>query len=529
MHRSLQEMAMTTRRHSGARPLTRHPDRRPLACHRRMNDSLGGASGKIPVCSVTIAMSNTSLSDTLNRLGTAVGSQAILTAPAELEPYVNDWRGIYKGGAAAVVRPANAEQVAAIVKICAETRTPIVPQGGNTGMCGATVPDARQNPVVVAMGRMNRIREVDVLNNTMTVEAGCVLANLQQAAADVNRLYPLSLGAEGSCQIGGNLSTNAGGVNVLRYGNTRDLVLGIKAVLPDGRIWNGLRSLRKDNTGYDLKHLFIGAEGTLGIITAAVLKLFPRPAATAVAWLAVPSPEAALELFSMMREGFGDRITGFELMSRVCLDLVIKHIPGTRDPLADSHGWYVLTEVGDSSNDASIRAELEGLLEKAMEQSLVIDATIAESQARAQALWKIRETIPEACRDEPGMLYRHDIAVAVGKVPQFIKDGEAALVKHFKKPNIICFGHLGDGNLHYNSFVEGRMRSDAAASEAHDVTTVIYDIVKQYKGSFSAEHGVGIAKLEEMKRYKDPVEIDLMRTVKRALDPLNIMNPGKVL
>ena len=466
---------------------------------------------------------------TLEKLSATVGANALLTTPADLEPYINDWRGIYKGGAAAVVRPANVEQVAAIVKICADTGTPIVPQGGNTGMCGATVPDPKMNPVVVALGRMNRIREVDGLNNTMTVEAGCVLANIQQAAADANRLFPLSLGAEGSCQIGGNLSTNAGGLNVLLYGNTRDLVLGIEAVLPDGRIWNGLRSLRKDNTGYDLKHLFIGAEGTLGIITAAVLKLFPRPAASAVTWLAVPSPEAALELFSLMRESFGDRISACEVISRVCLELVIKHIPGTRDPLQTAHAWYVLTEVGDSSTDASIRQELESVLEKGMTKSLVIDATIAESQARAQALWKIRETIPDACRDEPGMLYRHDIAVAVGKVPQFIRDGEAALIKHFKKPRIICFGHLGDGNLHYNSFVEGRLRSDPAAREAHDVTTVIYDIVKQYKGSFSAEHGIGIAKVEELKRYKDPVEVELMRTVKRALDPHNIMNPGKVL
>jgi FAD/FMN-containing dehydrogenase len=428
-----------------------------------------------------------------------------------------------------VVRPANAEQVAAIVKICAEAGTPIVPQGGNTGMCGATVPNPKDEPVVIAMARMNRIRDVDVLNNTMTVEAGCVLANIQQAAADADRLFPLSLGAEGSCMIGGNLSTNAGGVNVLRYGNTRDLVLGIEAVLPDGRIWSGLRSLRKDNTGYDLKHLFIGAEGTLGIITAAVLKLFPRPASSATAWLAVPSPESALELFSLMRGQFGDRITAFELIERDCLDLVLQHIPGTRDPLAMRHTWYVLTELGDASPGDALRGELEGVLGAAMEKQLVIDATLAENQTQSRALWKIRETIPEACRDEPGMLYRHDIAVAVGRIPQFIRDGRAALEKHFKDTRLVCFGHLGDGNLHYNAFVEGRLRSDPAAREAHDVTTVIYDIVKQYKGSFSAEHGVGIAKLDEMKRYKDPVEIDLMRTIKRALDPRGIMNPGKVL
>ena len=466
---------------------------------------------------------------TISRLGAVVGAQGLFTDPADLEPYVNDWRGIYRGGAAAVVRPATAEQVAAVVKICAETHTPIVPQGGNTGMCGATVPNASDNPVVIAMGRMNRIRNVDPLNNTMTVEAGCVLANIQAAAAEADRLFPLSLGGEGSCQIGGNLSTNAGGVNVLRYGNTRDLVLGLEAVLPDGRIWNGLRSLRKDNTGYDLKHLFIGAEGTLGIITAAVLKLFPRSSSNATAWMAVPSPDAALNLFALLRQQFGDRITAFELLSRDCLQLVLKHIPGTRDPLADPHAWYVLTELGDGSPGDALRAELEGALERAMDKQLVADATLAENQGQSKALWRIRESIPEAARDEPGMLYRHDIAVAVGQIPAFIRDGRAALEKHFKNTRIICFGHLGDGNLHYNTYVEGRLRSDSAAREAHDVTTVIYDIVQQYKGSFSAEHGIGLAKVEELKRYKDPIEIDLMRTVKRALDPQGIMNPGKVL
>ncbi len=466
---------------------------------------------------------------TLLRLAESVGPQGIFTAPADLEPYVHDWRGIYHGAAAAVVRPANVEQVAAIVKICAETKTPLVPQGGNTGMCGATVPDAKVNPIVIALGRMNRIRTVDPLNNTMTVEAGCVLANIQQAATDVDRLFPLSLGSEGSCQIGGNLSTNAGGVNVLRYGNTRDLVLGIEAVLPDGRIWSGLRSLRKDNTGYDLKHLFIGAEGTLGIITAAVLKLFPKPSATATAWMAVPDPDAALKLFALLRQQFGDRISAFELISHACVDLVMKHIPGTRNPLGTPHGWYVLTELGDASSGDALRGALETALEKAMEANLVIDATLAENQGQSKAMWRIRESIPEAARGEAGMLYRHDIAVAVGQIPAFIRDGQAALEKHFRGTHIICFGHLGDGNLHYNTYVEGRLRSDPVACAANDVTTVIYDIVKQYKGSFSAEHGIGIAKVDELVRYKDPVEIELMRTVKRALDPLGIMNPGKVL
>jgi FAD/FMN-containing dehydrogenase len=287
--------------------------------------------------------------------------------------------------------------------------------------------------------------------------------------------------------------------------------------------------LRKDNTGYDLKHLFIGAEGTLGIITAAVLKLFPRPSAGATAWMAVPDPDAALKLFALLRQQFGDRITAFELISRDCLQLVLKHIPGTRDPLNTPHAWYVLTELGDSSPGDALRNELTVALESAMEAGLVIDATLAENQGQSKALWRIRESIPEAARGEPGMLYRHDIAVSVGQIPAFIRDGQAALEKRFKDTRIICFGHLGDGNLHYNAYVEGRQRSDAAAREANDVTTVIYDIVKQYKGSFSAEHGIGIAKVDELRRYKDPVEIDLMRIVKRAIDPDGIMNPGKVL
>jgi FAD/FMN-containing dehydrogenase len=465
----------------------------------------------------------------LQRLAAIVGPQGLVTEAADLEAYVADWRGVYRGTTPAVVRPANTEEVAAVVRLCAETRTPLIPQGGNTGMCGASVPHQDAGEVIVALGRMNRIREVDPLDNTMTVEAGCVLANLQQAAADVDRLFPLSLGAEGSCQIGGNISTNAGGVNVLRYGNTRDLVLGLEVVLPDGRIWNGLRALRKDNTGYDLKHLFIGAEGTLGIVTAAALKIFPRPHASATAWAAVRDPEAALEFLSLLRDHCGDRITAFELISRRCLDLVLAHIPGSRDPLPSPHAWYVLTELSDSNADSALRPELEAALGAAMERSLVIDAVIAESAAQSQALWRIRESVPEAAKSEPGMLYRHDVAVAVSEVPAFIREAEQALKAKFPGADIICFGHLGDGNLHYNTYVAGRNRADAAAREAHDVTQLVYDIVHRYGGSFSAEHGIGLAKVAELRRYKSAVELELMHTVKRALDPLGIMNPGKVL
>ena len=396
-------------------------------------------------------------------------------------------------------------------------------------MCGASVPHAEGAEIVLSLGRMNRILEVDALNNTIGVEAGCILANIQQAARDAGRLFPLSLGAEGSCQIGGNLSTNAGGVNVLRYGNTRDLVLGLQVVLPDGRLWDGLRGLRKDNTGYDLKQVFIGAEGTLGIITAAVLKLFPLPRSTTTAWASVPSPEAALELLALLRQHCGDRVTAFELISRNCLELVLRHIPGTRDPLPAPHDWYVLTDLGDAREGGAIRAELEQALAAAMERGLVSDAAIAESQSQGQGLWRLRETIPEAARADPGMLYRHDIAVAVSRVPAFIGEAQAEVQARFPGIKVICFGHLGDGNLHYNAFVPGRLREDAAAREAHDVTQVVYDIVGRYHGSFSAEHGIGQSKLAEMARYKGGVELEMMRALKATFDPLNIMNPGKVL
>lgn len=469
------------------------------------------------------------MTDLIQNLRSIVGERNVFTEPAELEPFVVDWRGIYRGTSPAVVRPASTEQVSAVVRACAEAGASIVPQGGNTGMCGAATPFTSNREVIVTLARMNRIREVDALNNTMTVEAGCVLANIQEAAANAERLFPLSLGAEGSCTIGGNLSTNAGGVNVLRYGNTRDLVLGLEVVLPDGRVWNGLRSLRKDNTGYDLKQLFVGAEGTLGIITAAVLKLFPRPTASATTWAAVPTPESALELLALMRRHCGDRITAFELISRDCLDIVLKHIPGTRDPLSERHEWYVLAELGDAGDAHGLRKCLEISLETAVENALVVDAAVAESAAQSQSLWRIRESIPEAARGEPGMLYRHDISIAVSAIPLFIREGAAALEAHFPGARLICFGHLGDGNLHYNAWIPGRDRTDPVAREAHDVTDVIYDMVHRYAGSFSAEHGIGRAKVEELKRYKSEVEVDLMRTVKKSLDPLGIMNPGKVL
>jgi FAD/FMN-containing dehydrogenase len=464
----------------------------------------------------------------IERLAAAVGPQGLITDPREIEPYVKDWRGLYHGATPAVVRPATTAQVGAVVKICAETRTAIVPQGGNTGMCGASVPHDRGGEIVLSLARMNRVLELDALNNTISVEAGCILANVQQAALDADRLFPLSLGAEGSCQIGGNLSTNAGGVNVLRYGNTRDLVLGLEVVLPDGRVWDGMRRLRKDNTGYDLKQVFIGAEGTLGVITAAVLKLFPRPRAAATAWVAVPSPRAALELLALLRGDAGDKITAFELISRDCLEIVLRHIPGTRDPLPATHGWYVLSELNDARDDG-LREDLEQALAAALQRGIAKDALVAENQGQARALWRLRETIPEAARGEPGMLYRHDIAVAVSHAPDFIDEADPALRARFPGSRVICFGHLGDGNLHYNVFVPDRRREDASARDAQDVTRLVYDIVLKHHGSFSAEHGIGQAKLAEIARYKSGVELDLMRGLKATFDPHGIMNPGKVL
>ncbi len=463
----------------------------------------------------------------LDGLAAIVGAKGLLTAADDIAPYLTDWRGIYVGQASAVVRPANRDELAKVVALCAQDKVIVVPQGGNTGMCGAATPSSSGPCIVVCLLRMNRIIDVDALNNTMTVEAGCLLANIQQAAVDAGRLFPLSLGSEGSCQIGGNLSTNAGGVNVLRYGNTRDLVLGLEVVLPDGRIWNGLRALRKDNTGYDLKHLFIGAEGTLGIISAAVLKLFPRPRSQAVAFAAVTDPDAAVALLALLRAQCGDCITAFELISRSCLDLVFKHIPGTRDPLSSAHAWTILTQLGDSGDDAALQSKVETALGEAVEQGLVQDAAIASNQAQAAALWKLRESIPDAAR-AAGLVYRHDISVAVSKIPQFIRTAGAALENHFPGTRVICFGHLGDGNLHYNAFVPGRDRSDAAAREATDVNRIVHDVVNSLDGSISAEHGIGMSKRAELARCKDPLELELMRSVKQALDPAGILNPGKI-
>jgi FAD/FMN-containing dehydrogenase len=454
-----------------------------------------------------------------------VGAVGILTDASDIAPYLTDWRGNYTGKTSVVLRPGNTTEVAAIVKLCVETKTPIVPQGGNTGMVGGGIPDASGNAILLSLTRMNKIRNLDLANNAMTVDAGCILANIQQAALTNDRYFPLSLAAEGSCTIGGNLSTNAGGTAVLRYGNARDLVLGIEAVTPDGKIWNGLKALRKDNTGYDLKHLLMGAEGTLGIITAAVLKLFPKPQRTCTALIAVPDPAAAVALLATTQSALGDRLTGFELMSRVCVDHVIKHFPATVEPFSVRHDWQVLIELTDTMKDAPLEDALSAALEPAFETGQVLDAVVSTSEAQSQALWHIREHIPEAEKLQ-GKSVKHDISVPISSIAKFIERGDVALRAKFPASQVICFGHIGDGNLHYNLSFPGSLPS---AEQTHDANQTVYALLDEMNGSISAEHGLGQMKREEITKHKSNVELDMMRAIKAALDPNGIMNPGKVL
>lgn len=462
--------------------------------------------------------------EVLPRLVQAVGAQHVLTDPNDTAGYLTDWRKRYSGQALCVVRPGTTAEVAAIVKICREAKLAIVPQGGNTGLCGGATPIGGE--VLVSLGRLNQVRWIDAENNSICVEAGCTLQAVQEAAAGVNRLFPLSLAAEGSATIGGNLSTNAGGVQVLRYGNTRDLALGLEVVLADGRIWDGLRSLRKDNTGYDLKHLFIGAEGTLGLITAATLKLFPRPLDSAVAWAAVSNPAAAVNLLTHLRSTAGDSVTAFEIVSRPALDLVLKHIQNARDPLATHSEWMVLIELSGGCGD--LADMLTASLAEAASADLVMDAVVASSESQSIALWALRENISEAQRIE-GVSIKHDIAVPVSRIPDFIRRADAALQAAFPDLRIVCFGHIGDGNLHYNQSKAAALENDKFIAQTDAVNRIVHDIVNDLGGSVSAEHGLGQLKREENRRYKSEVELDLMLAVKKALDPQGLLNPGKLL
>ena len=484
---------------------------------------------------MTIEQSSQPIQSLLLELKGLLGSSRLLTDPLEMAPYCQDWRGRYQGQATAVVLPKSTEEVAAIVKLCGQYDVDIVPQGGNTGLCGGATPlgPARhaRGEILVSLTRMNRIRAMDIDNATMTVEAGCTLAVAQQAASEAHRLFPLSLAAEGTATIGGNLSTNAGGVQVLRYGNARELCLGLEVVLPDGQIWNGLRGLRKDNTGYDLKHLFIGAEGTLGLITVAVLKLFPQPRQTATAWVAVTDPQAAVQLLSRLKAEVGDVVTAFELIDRTSLDLVLTHIPKQRDPLSSKHGWYVLIELATSQaahHGGQLTDCLNELLTNSVEENLVADAVVAQSQAQSASLWALRENIAEAQRLE-GLSIKHDVSLPISALAAFIETTNALLHERFSGVRIVCFGHLGDGNLHYNqSKIRGQDNGQFIADSAA-VTRIVHDQVQHHGGSISAEHGIGQLKITELGRYKSELDLMLMRKIKMAFDPEGRMNPGKVL
>ena len=464
----------------------------------------------------------------LARLAECVGQSHVLTNADDQSPYMTDWRGRYHGTAHAVVRPAGTMQVAEVVRLCHELGVGVVPQGGNTGLCGGATPREGDDVIVLALDRLKAIRAIDPVDNTMLVEAGCTLAQIQAAAEGVNRLFPLSLASEGSCQIGGNIATNAGGVHVVRYGNTRQQVLGLELVLPDGTVWNGLRSLLKDNTGYDLKQLFIGAEGTLGVITAATLRLMPRPKQRAVAWLAVADPAAALSLLASARDRLGERVSAFELISQNALDVVLRFIPGARLPLAQNPPWSVLLEVSDVAADTRLDEALEALAADAFEADWVSDAAIAASGAQCEALWALRENISEAQRIE-GLSIKHDVSLPISAIPAFLDAAEQALAADFPTARIVAFGHMGDGNLHYNLSSVDAAQNAALIAQTEAVNRCVHDIVAGFDGSISAEHGIGQLKREEMVRYKSSVELALMRRIKDAIDPRGLMNPGKVL
>jgi len=464
----------------------------------------------------------------LDRFRNLVGPRGWISDPDLLEPHLREPRDLYAGVTPLLLRPASTEEVAAIVKLARETKTKLVPQGGNTGLVGGSLPFMGNDEIILSLQRMNKIRALDVLNDTMTVEAGCILQQVQEAAREAGRLFPLSIGSEGSCTIGGNLSTNAGGNAVLRYGNARELALGLEVVLADGQIWDGLRGLRKDNTGYDLKDLFIGGEGTLGIITAAVLKLHPLPKATATAFTAVPNPAAAIDLLALSKAATGGQVTGFELIARLPLDFALKHNPGTVDPVAERYPWYVLMEFSSGRDDGAIGETMEAVLAEGYEKNLVLDAAIAQSETQRAAFWKIRELLSNSQRPEGGSI-KCDISVPVSKMAEFIDQATQAVEALIADCRVVAFGHIGDGNVHFN--VSQPVGAERETFMAHwdAVHAIVHDIAHGMNGSISAEHGVGRMKIDEIVHYKSPVEIEMMRKIKRAFDPDNILNPGKVV
>ena len=456
----------------------------------------------------------------------------LITEADELAPFLIDWRRRYAGRALAAALPDSTEDVAAVVRWCAEHRVAVVPQGGNTSLAGGATPDESGRSVVLSLARMRRIRKLDTVNNTLTAEAGCTLAEVQEAARAAQRLFPLSLASEGSCTIGGNLSTNAGGVAVLRYGNARELCLGLEAVTATGEVWSGLRGLRKDNAGYDLRDLFIGAEGTLGVITAATLKLYPQPAAQITAMAAVGDPRAALRLLDMAQSMLGASLTAFELISNLCMELVLRHFPDSRSPFEKPSPYYVLLETSDSEGEGHANALFEKLMAHALEAGVVLDAVVSASGAQSRSLWTLRELISEA-QALSGKNIKHDVSVPISSIAEFVEQAGAQLALHFPGVRVVMFGHLGDGNLHYN--VSPPAERSGPQHEAEflalqpAINRIVHDAVIAFGGSISAEHGLGQLRRDEAARYKSPVELELMRQVKRALDPLGIMNPGKVL
>lgn len=458
----------------------------------------------------------------------ALGPETVITDPAAIEPWLTDWRGVYKGRAQAVLRPSTTEQVAACLRLCNEHRVPVVPRGGNTGLCGGATPDASPANVVLSLDRMNRIRSIDTISNTLVADAGCILGNLRRAAQEAGRMLPLSLAAEDSSQIGGNLATNAGGVNVVRYGMARELVLGIEAVLPNGEIFNGLQTLRKDNTGYDLKQLFIGSEGTLGIITGVALKLHPLVQVRSVVLAAVETPQMALELLRLVYGACGPRLQAFEFFTDECLGLVLAQVEGVQQPFAERHGGYVLIELADTADEAALTTLLEDVIGRALEEGLCSDAVVSASLAQLQALWRLREEISEAQRAD-GSHLKHDISLPIERIPEFLETAEQRLRTVSPDCRLFIFGHFGDGNLHYNvSRPAGADRGWAAQWEG-PVSDAVFAEVAEYGGSISAEHGVGQLKRHAFHHYKDPMQLRLMLQIKQVFDPNGIMNPGKLL
>ena len=471
---------------------------------------------------------NPSQTTLIATLGQSVGDDHVLTGEGLLA-YEQDWRQRARGRALAVVRPRSTDEVAAVVRACAAHGAPIVPQGGNTGLAVGSVPDDSGTQVLLSLRRMDTVRAIDAANLTLTAEAGCILQNVQDAAEGAGLLFPLSLAAEGSCTLGGNLAANAGGTQVVRYGNARELCLGLEVVTAQGEVWHGLSGLRKDNTGYDLRDLFIGSEGTLGVITAATMKLYPQPAVRLTAWAAVPSMQAAVDLLGLAHRHLGAGLTGFEVMNQFALSLVAKHYPQQRVPLWQDTPWCVLLENSDHESEAHARALFERLLEAALDAGCVTDAVVAESLSQAQALWHIRESIPLAQAEE-GLNIKHDISVPVSRIPAFVSETDALLAREIPGVRLVDFGHLGDGNLHYN--VQAPEGQDAAVflrEQEERINTLVFDSVARHGGSISAEHGIGSLKAAKLPHYKSPVAMQMMRAIKQALDPQGIMNPGRVL